>query len=261
MTRQALRARIMDMPEKKTALIERFLPLLIILVVGLSFTVGFLWQRIVALEKGNTASNNKPSSLATEPPTNKLTDDKAKKVPQVTSSDHVRGSRDAQVFLVEYADLECPYCKTFHQVAKQALDAYPGKLAWVYRDFPLDMLHTKARTEAQATECVASLAGNEAFWKYVDKIYEVTPSNNQLEMTLLPQLAVQVGVDKTKFNSCLGSEEAKNTVELEYQGGVTAGVTGTPASFIINKKGEVWTLPGLVPFATMKETIEEALKG
>lgn len=246
------------MPSIKKGFLERLAPLLIILVVGLSFSVGFLWQRITALEKGLPVASTKPIASAGQDE-NKLTADKAAKVSPVSDSDHIKGSRDAQVFLIEYADLECPYCKTFHSVAAQAIESFPGKAAWVYRHFPLDTIHTKSRTEAQGAECAGSLAGNGAFWSYIERIYSVTPSNNMLDMTLLPQIAGQVGVDKTKFNACLGSDKAKAAVETDYQSGVEAGVTGTPANFIVNKKGETWSLPGAVPLETLKAAIQTAL--
>jgi protein-disulfide isomerase len=257
LTFESVFIRIVGMPPYNKSILERLAPLLIILVVGLSFSVGFLWQRITSLEKGIKIGNN--PTATTMPDDGRLTSDQANKLAPVSDSDHVTGSRDAQVFLILYADMECPYCKTFHPIAKQAVESFGNQVAFVYRHFPLDTLHTKARTEAQGAECAASLAGNDAFWAYLDKVYAVTPSNNMLDMTLLPQIAGQVGVDKTKFNACLGSEATISAVEDDYQSGVAAGVTGTPANFVINKKGEVWSLPGAIPLTSLKEAIQKAL--
>ena len=113
----------------------------------------------------------------------------------VTASDHIRGSLDAPVKIVEFSDLECPFCARFHPTLQQIFDEYEGQVAWVYRHFPLDTLHAKARKEAEATECAAELGGNDGFWAYLDRLFEVTPSNDRLDLALLPQIAEDVGLD------------------------------------------------------------------
>ncbi|MBI2641967.1 MAG: thioredoxin domain-containing protein, partial [Candidatus Wildermuthbacteria bacterium] len=54
----------------------------------------------------------------------------------ITQSDHIRGNPNAEVTLVEFSDLECPFCKAFHPTAQQALDEYGDKVRWVYKHFP-----------------------------------------------------------------------------------------------------------------------------
>jgi len=90
----------------------------------------------------------------------------------VTEKDHIIGDRNAELVIIEYSDTECPFCKTFHKTMKEVVQNYDGKVAWVYRHFPIAQLHSKASKEAEATECAAELGGNQAFWKYLDKIFE-----------------------------------------------------------------------------------------
>src|SRR3989344_533240 len=71
----------------------------------------------------------------------------------IDDTDHIRGDKNAPVKIIEYSDLECPFCKRFHPTLQQAVDEYKGKVAWVYRHFPLDALHSKADKEAEAAEC------------------------------------------------------------------------------------------------------------
>jgi protein-disulfide isomerase len=99
----------------------------------------------------------------------------------VTDKDHIKGDISAPVKIVEYSDLECPFCKRFHTTMQDVVKSYDGKVAWVFRQFPLAQLHPKAVKEAEAAECVASLGGNAAFWKFIDKVEEVTPGNNKLD--------------------------------------------------------------------------------
>lgn len=105
----------------------------------------------------------------------------------VTEKDHIAGNPQADLIIIEYSDPECPFCKRFHETMVQAMDEYgkQGKVAWVYRHFPLDAIHSKARHEAEAIECAGELGGNDKFWEYVNTLYKITPSNNQLDPTLL----------------------------------------------------------------------------
>ncbi|OGE69145.1 hypothetical protein A3J21_01940 [Candidatus Daviesbacteria bacterium RIFCSPLOWO2_02_FULL_43_11] len=183
------------------------------------------------------------------------------KVKPVSDGDHLRGGKDARIILIEYSDLECPFCKSFHATAKAALEDYNGQLSWVFRHFPLDSLHSKARKEAESTECANELGGNDAFWKMVDKIYEVTPSNNGLDPTILPDLAVQVGLDRNKFESCLKSGKFASVVEADYQSGIEAGVNGTPGNILLDTKtGKTVVLPGAVPLGDVKQAVDSLLK-
>lgn len=262
--------------------LERLVPVLLVATVGLAFFVGVLWQKVSNME--GTASNNKVAGAEDagnqpnqpkQPVNGKLSEDQAKKIATVSSidegteadntkaideKDHVRGSLDAKVYLIEYSDLECPFCKKFHDTAMQAVDEYDGQVAWVYRHFPLDALHPKARTEALAVECAKDQGGNDGFWALTDKIYEVTPSNNGLNLDDLPSLAEDVGLNGDELQTCIDNEKFAKHVDDDYQEGIEAGVTGTPGNFIMNDKGEVWAVPGAVPYETLKGTIDEALQ-
>jgi protein-disulfide isomerase len=243
--------------EKKGNLLEKLVPVLLVATIGLAFGVGVLWQKVKNLESGGVAGEEaaQPTAVPAEAAAGeKLSDEEAAKMPEVSSDDHVRGPRDAKLFLIEYSDFQCPFCARFHPTAQQALDEYEGQLAWVYRHFPLDQLHPNARPAAIASECAAELGGEEGFWAFTDKLYE-----DQSQVSDLAGVAVSVGLDKDAFQSCLDSDKYGDKVEDQYQGGLSAGVRGTPGNFIVNDKGEVWPIPGAVPFETLKETIGEAL--
>ena len=108
-------------------------------------------------------STPRPSSEQANQPTNI-------NIAAVTATDHIVGSRSAALVIVEYSDTECPFCKVFHSTMKEVVSTYGGEVAWVYRHFPIAQLHAKAAKEAEATECANELGGNQAFWKYIDKL-------------------------------------------------------------------------------------------
>lgn len=180
----------------------------------------------------------------------------------VTSRDHIRGNPEAPVKIVEFSDLECPFCKRFNDTLLQALAEYgkEGKVAWVYRHFPLDSLHSKARKEAEATECAAALGGNEKFWAYIDRLFEITPSNNNLDLIQLPQIAQEVGLDRKRFEQCLAtSEKFAQRIEEDYQDAVASGGAGTPYSIVIAPDGKKLVISGAQPYAVVKNIIQSAL--
>lgn len=179
----------------------------------------------------------------------------------VDASDHILGDPNAPVKIIEYSDLECPFCKRFHPTMQQVLEAYNGQVAWVYRHFPLDSIHPKARREAEATECAAELGGNAKFWEYVEELFRITPSNNGLNLSLLPQIAESVGLDAAQFNTCLNSGKYEDKVDRDLQEAIAAGARGTPYSIIVTGKSKkVGEISGALQYSQIKPMIDQALK-
>lgn len=90
----------------------------------------------------------------------------------VTDKDHILGSKDADIVIIEYSDLECPFCSRFHGTMHQVVKDYDGKVAWVFRHLPLEQLHPNAFNKAISSECVFDLGGEEKFWSYIDAIFK-----------------------------------------------------------------------------------------
>ena len=179
------------------------------------------------------------------------------KVRPVSSSDHVIGNLNAKIVIVEYSDLECPFCKVFHNTMHKVIDNSNGKVAWVYRHYPIPQLHPKAFYEAEATECAWEQGENDAFWKYTDRLFEVTPSNNGLPESELAKIAQYVGLNVTAFNDCLTSGKFKNKIQADIDDGNKAGVNGTPSSFILVKGKLFDSIPGAQPYETVIQKLNQ----
>lgn len=180
----------------------------------------------------------------------------------IGNNDHIRGNPQADIIIVEYSDTECPFCKSFHETMKQIISEYgkTGKVAWVYRHFPIVQLHSKAPKEAEATECAAELGGNAKFWEYIDALFDATPSNNKLDAGELPSIAARTGLDKIAFDACLSSGKHGERVQDDYKNGVSIGINGTPYSVILAKNGQKIPINGAQPYNIIKETIDNLLR-
>lgn len=183
----------------------------------------------------------------------------AENIKPISKDDHILGDINAPVKIVEFSDLECPFCKRFHATMQQVIKEYDGKVAWVYRHFPLDNLHSKARKEAEATECAAELGGNDAFWAYTDRLFEVTPSNNGLDLGDLSKIAGYISLDTEKFQKCLDSGKYKDHISDDLADATNSGGQGTPYSVVIAANGKKSVIPGALPYEAVKEIVGKAL--
>ena len=186
--------------------------------------------------------------------------------------DHILGSPEAPVKLVIYEDMECPFCKRFAATAEQVTKEYGDQVALVSRHFPLDSLHSKARREAAALELTAELGGppgseasNDAFWKYRARLFEITPSNDGLDLNLLAQIAQDVGLPKRPFEDLVKENDIKGgkfaqRIEEDYQDATATGGQGTPHSIVTAANGKKFVVSGAQPLEALKQVIDLALK-
>src|SRR3989344_2211442 len=170
----------------------------------------------------------------------------------LADNDPILGNPEAPVTIVEFGDFQCPFCAQFFRTTEQqVIEQYvkTGKVRFIYRDFPLSGIHEHAQKSAEASEC-ANEQGK--FWPYHDILYA---RQAMLGVANYKVWARELGLNGDQFDQCLDSGKYTAEVQKDFQDGQTAGVTGTPASFINGK-----LVSGSVPFEAMKEVIEEALK-
>lgn len=226
-----------------------YIPLLIALLLVASFFLGRLSFQVEYLQKGASSATPTTGDQAALPPAEEPKADS----PQL-DKEHLRGNKNAKLTLVEYVDLECPFCKQFHPTVKQVLDTYGDKVNLVFRHYPLTAIHPNAQKAGEAAECVAQLSGEDKFWEYVDKIFE---SPTALTTSSLAPFAAEIGINQTQFQSCLDSGKHAQKVSEN----LNKVSIGTPATFIFNNNGDqVKFLSGAMPFESMKAEIDSLLK-
>ena len=153
----------------------------------------------------------------------------------------LRGTPDGKVTIVNFDDLECPYCARMHeQLFPATLDRYKGLVKFFYKDYPLVEIHPWAMHAAVNANCLADQSP-EAYWKFVDYVHshgsEVTgPAKDVHEAAkTLDKLAHDEGerskLDMPKLDACIVKQD-ESVVRASMKQGDSLGVNGTPTLFI-----------------------------
>ena len=167
----------------------------------------------------------------------------------VTSDDHIQGDAHAQIILVEYGDYECPHCGHAYPIVKQVQKHFGKRLAFVFRNFPLNEIHPYAEGAAETAE-FAGAQGK--FWEMHDAIFE---NQNALEPQMLLELADKLGLSSADLDRALSDGDYTQRVKADFLGGVRSGVNGTPTFFINGERHD-----GRFEFADLMEAIDAGLK-
>lgn len=148
--------------------------------------------------------------------------------PQVQPGDRLLGKADAKNTVIEYADLQCPYCATFHEAMRSAMKT-TDDTRWVFRHFPLPS-HPLAAKAAEAAECAGE---QDRFWEYSDAIFNL---KSELTEPAFNIIAGSLRLDTTAFDRCLGSGKYRALVAGQHADGLKLKIEGTPTLFINGKR-------------------------
>lgn len=225
--------------------------------LGIMFAVGFFVLLGMMLSDKDFSSDNKntnDNNIVANTNNNADTGETQIVINGLRDGDWLRGNKDAGITVVEFSDIDCPFCSRFHDTMNQVMADYGGDVNWVYRHFPLPSLHPEASKKAEATECVGELAGNNTFWSFLDKLFagDETLSN-------IADIAASLGVDKAKFQECLDSNKYASKVASQSQEAQKAGGRGTPYSVIL-AGGQKIPIPGALPYESIKASLDSLLK-
>lgn len=158
----------------------------------------------------------------------------------------VLGAENSAVTIVEFADFQCPYCRSSQSVIKEVLKAYPDDVRLIFKHLPLDT-HSQAFTAARAAFC----AGREGrFWEYHDLVFAL----RKLGTDDLRKVAAELKLPLTKFETCLTSDDSREAISENKREAARWGITSTP-TFIINGK----IIQGANDFDSFKTLIEQEL--
>jgi len=164
-----------------------------------------------------------------------------------------RGGQNPPIEIIEFSDLECPHCKVAQPVLAKLFADFP-QLRFIFQQFPLPAsMHPWALKAAQYADCAGQM-DKDAFWKYVDSIFE-----NQGGIALataddkLKELATGVGLDAQKISTCAASPETEARIKKSQALGATLEVNETPTVFINGRR-----VPGIanIPYENLKQLMQ-----
>ncbi len=196
---------------------------------------------------GANVNGNVNTNLAPTPTPTPATGD-VSKLSAVLGQAYSTGPENAKVTLVEISDFQCPYCERHVATMDQIMKDYAGKVRRVWINFPLTSIHPYAMKAAEASEC----AGEQGkFWEMHDKIFA-----NQSAITVddLKGYAQDLGLNTSKFNSCLDDSKYASKIQQQMQAAQASGVSGTPGTFVNNE-----LVKGAYPYDTFKQLIDAEL--
>jgi protein-disulfide isomerase len=174
------------------------------------------------------------------------------------------GNLKNKVIVLEYSDLECPFCKKFQIETMQNISKkYEGKVGFAFRHFPLTF-HKKAPKEAEATLCARELGGQNAYRGYISKIFTETQGNDSLDPASLTKFANELNLDINKWSACMASSTYATQVQLDTNDGLEVGVQGTPNAYVLIKEDNEYRILTVINGARdekyVSRVIDQALK-
>lgn len=172
-----------------------------------------------------------------------------------SAEDHVRGNPDAKIAIVEFSDFECPFCARLHPTLSRIVEDNPD-VKWVYRHFPLSSIHSRALGASVASECIAKLGGNDAFWTFADSAFA---NQRELGASFYERLAGEAGIDPAAFRSCLSDRSIASEVARDGDEAVRSGGRGTPFAVIVTASGQLAPFSGALPYEYLTALVSQAL--
>jgi protein-disulfide isomerase len=179
-------------------------------------------------------------------------------------NDPIIGNSNAPITIIEFSDFQCPFCAKFHiQTLPKIMEEYikDGKVKLVFRDFPIQSIHSNALLASAAAEC-ANEQGK--FKEMHDKLFENqnewNSKNTDNVIILFNQYSLEMEIEEEKFDSCLRNGKYVKEIQKDLEDGRAYGISGTPGFFIGNDEIGFIELKGAHPFENFKGIIETQLK-
>ena len=152
--------------------------------------------------------------------------------PPVNENDHILGSLQAKIELVEYGDFQCPHCGRAYPIVKRVHETLGDRLRFVFRNFPLAKIHPQARLASVAAEA-AGLQNR--FWEMHALLFE---NQRHLNQQAIIGYATSANLNVDEFARHLSDETLAKKVDASFMSGLRSGVNATPTFFI---NGERYT--------------------
>lgn len=232
--------------------------ILVALFVG--YSVGnFFPITARAVETTTTTTPTSPGTSGSPSPTGGTV-----QISDPFGDDPVIGSKNAPVVMIEFSDFQCPFCRRFYTQSLSQLESEyvsAGKVAFVYKDFPLDSIHPGATPWALAAQC----AHEQNKWREMhNKIFDEQQKLGDGTVpypgdSVTKQWASEIGLNTAQFDSCFDSKKYQSEIQADFNEGVQLGVGGTPTFYIGNSQKGFTQVVGAQPYTVLKSAIDSYL--
>lgn len=179
----------------------------------------------------------------------------------IMPTDHIIGNPSAPIIIVEYADIDSSYSKSFQLTMEQLMTEYAdtGKVAWVYRHFPLGAEHPNAATHALAAECAASLSVPTTFFRFIDALQAAAPGENQFNPNGYSAIVREFGIDEAAFKKCITDGAFTKRIHDDYSNALASGATASPFVVLLIEGQKPTPINGALPYTSMKKLIDQSI--
>jgi protein-disulfide isomerase len=172
--------------------------------------------------------------------------------PELPADRAYKGPANAPITVVEYSDFQCPFCERGFRVVQQILEAYPGKVRFLFKNLPLPM-HPLAMPAHQRFEAIALQDPVKAY-KFHDEVFANQAKLNSGGEKWLDATAKKVGADVARMKKDMVGDKVKARIEADMAEAEKFGISGTPGFVVAGV-----SVRGAYPFATFKEIIDKKL--
>lgn len=153
-----------------------------------------------------------------------------------SANDQIKGPENAKVTIVEFADFQCPACKSYAPIVQELVRLYPNDVRIVFKHFPLKTIHFRAEAASFASEAAANQG---KFWEMYDLLYEGQDVwSKRSGSGIFEEYATKLGLDVTKFKTDYDSDVTKEKVRAASKFGVEIGINSTPTFYVNGTKIE-----------------------
>jgi len=172
-------------------------------------------------------------------------------------------NKDATIAVIEYSDMECPFCIRQYQTTKlwqKLLVEFPQDVKFAFKN-NRGVNHIGTEAKAIGTLCAGKVGGNSAYIKFYHTIMDASTTSSVYPVSDLSKAAMSAWVDSQKWKKCFESKEMLSAFEAETAEAQSFGLGGTPGTLIINLKTlKYTTVEGAYPYETFTAKIQSLLK-
>lgn len=176
----------------------------------------------------------------------------------VSPEDHIIGNPSAPIAVIEYSDIDSAYGKKLQLTMEQLMTDYAngGKVAWVYRNFPLASISGNSAMHALAAECATSISTPGMFFRFIDALNAAAPNTVTFNPKNYGSIVAQLSLPEDKFNACMSAKTFEAKIHADYDNAIAAGATEAPY-IVLQVQGEKpRAIHGAPPYKALKEIID-----